>query len=108
MKLYTFAQAPNPRRVHVYLAEKGIDVPLELAWMTVADFAGFVDAQRDAAVAYRDRDRWLRMSILNSAASGRFSSDRTISEYNDEIWKLQSVHPERADPNLQLPASKQA
>jgi starch phosphorylase len=77
-------------------------------WMTVADFAGFVDAQRDAAVAYRDRDRWLRMSILNSAASGRFSSDRTISEYNDEIWKLQSVHPERADPNLQLPASKQA
>jgi len=77
-------------------------------WMTVADFSGFVDAQRDAAAAYRDRDRWLRMSILNSAASGRFSSDRTISEYNDEIWKLQPVHPKLSDPIPDLPASKQA
>lgn len=77
-------------------------------WMTVADFAGFVDAQRDAAEAYRDRDRWLRMSILNSAASGRFSSDRTISEYNDEIWKLRPVHPELPDPHPDLPASRQA
>jgi starch phosphorylase len=77
-------------------------------WMTVADFAGFVDAQRDAAAAYRDRDRWLRMSILNSAASGKFSSDRTISEYNDEIWKLRPVHPELPDPHPDLPASRQA
>ena len=67
-------------------------------WMTVADFAGFVAAQRAAAAAYRDRDRWLRMSILNCAASGRFSSDRTISDYNDEIWKLQPVHPVLPEP----------
>jgi starch phosphorylase len=66
-------------------------------WMTAADFAGFVEAQRAAAAAYRDRDRWLRMSILNSAASGRFSSDRTISDYNDEIWNLQPVHPNLPD-----------
>jgi len=62
-------------------------------WMTAADFPGFVAAQRAAADAYRDRDRWLRMSILNTAGSGRFSSDRTIAEYNDEIWKLEPVHP---------------
>ncbi len=62
-------------------------------WMTAADFPGFVAAQRAAAAAYRDRDRWLRMSILNTAGSGRFSSDRTIAEYNDEIWKLKPVHP---------------
>ena len=62
-------------------------------WMTVADFASFVKAQYSAAQVYQDRDRWLRMSILNTAASGRFSSDRTIAEYNDEIWKLRPLHP---------------
>ena len=62
-------------------------------WMTVADFASFVKAQEAAAQAYQDRERWLRMSILNTAASGRFSSDRTIAEYNDGIWKLQPLHP---------------
>ncbi|HDR46695.1 MAG TPA: hypothetical protein ENN94_03235, partial [Geoalkalibacter subterraneus] len=41
--------------------------------------------------AYRDREKWARMSILNTACSGRFSTDRTISEYNDEIWKLRKT-----------------
>ncbi|MGR8921745.1 MAG: glycogen/starch/alpha-glucan phosphorylase [Gammaproteobacteria bacterium] len=61
-------------------------------WMTAADFAGFAAAQRRAAAAYRDPERWSRMSILNTAASGRFSSDRTISEYNADIWHLEPVH----------------
>ena len=60
-------------------------------WMTAADFASLIKAQRRAATAYRDRDQWTRMSILNSAASGRFSSDRTISEYNADIWRLDPV-----------------
>ncbi len=60
-------------------------------WMTAADFASLIKAQRRAATAYRDRDQWTRMSILNSAASGRFSSDRTISEYNADIWRLEPV-----------------
>jgi starch phosphorylase len=59
-------------------------------WMTVADFRGFVDAQEQAASAYRDRERWTRMSILNTAASGRFSSDRTIREYARDIWRLEA------------------
>jgi len=63
-------------------------------WMTVADFPAYVAAQRAAADAFRDRERWLRMSILNCAASGRFSSDRTIGDYNEEIWRLQPVHVE--------------
>ncbi len=75
-------------------------------WMTVADFAGFVEAQRAAAAAYRDRQRWLRMSILNCAGSGRFSSDRTISEYNNEIWKLQPVHPQLPAARPAVPASE--
>jgi starch phosphorylase len=60
-------------------------------WMTAADFSSFVDAQVCAAAAYRDRPRWLRMSILNTASSGHFSSDRTIDEYNREIWKLPRI-----------------
>jgi len=60
-------------------------------WMTAADFGSYVQAQRKAADAYRDQDAWTRMSILNTAASGKFSSDRTIGEYNRDIWKLQQV-----------------
>ena len=62
-------------------------------WMTAADFPSYADAQRRAATAYRDREHWTRMSILNCAASGKFSSDRTIQEYNREIWKLEPVVP---------------
>ncbi len=61
------------------------------AWMTIADFRAYVDSQRRAAAAYADQPRWLRMSIINSARSGRFSTDRTISEYNRDIWRLKPV-----------------
>ncbi|MCU7881193.1 MAG: glycogen/starch/alpha-glucan phosphorylase [Candidatus Thiodiazotropha sp. (ex Lucinoma aequizonata)] len=60
-------------------------------WMTAADFRGYQGSQEQAAIAYQDQKRWTRMSILNSAKSGRFSSDRTIQEYNHDIWKLKSV-----------------
>jgi starch phosphorylase len=55
-------------------------------WMTAADFSDYCDAQRRAAATYRDAGRWAQMSILNTASSGRFSSDRTIRHYRDEIW----------------------
>lgn len=60
-------------------------------WMVAADFPSYVRAQEQAAAHYRDRDRWITSSILNTAASGRFSTDRTIKEYNEEIWKLTPV-----------------
>jgi starch phosphorylase len=62
-------------------------------WMTAADFAGYREAQERAAAAYRDRERWTRMSILNTAHSGYFSSDRTIAEYNRDIWRMDPVSP---------------
>ncbi len=62
-------------------------------WLVAADFRAFVDAQEKAATAYRDRDHWTRMSILNTARSGKFSTDRTMEEYNAEIWKLPKVAP---------------
>jgi starch phosphorylase len=57
-------------------------------WRTAADFRGYVHAQREVARAYHDSERWTRMSIMNTAASGKFSSDRTILEYNRDIWHL--------------------
>lgn len=60
-------------------------------WMTAADFRSFVDAQERAANCYRDVDRWTEMSILNTACSGRFSTDRTIRDYNDDIWRLTPI-----------------
>ena len=83
---------------HFNLFEPGVFDPIVQSilnpndpWLTAADFRGFVDAQRKVAEAYRDRERWTRMSILNSAASGKFSSDRTIRDYNRDIWHLSQV-----------------
>ncbi|NOQ16041.1 MAG: glycogen/starch/alpha-glucan family phosphorylase, partial [Methyloprofundus sp.] len=60
-------------------------------WMTIADFRSFVNAQKRVEQAYQDKDRWTKMSIMNTANSGKFSTDRTIQNYSDEIWKLDSV-----------------
>ncbi|MES9991850.1 MAG: glycogen/starch/alpha-glucan phosphorylase [Candidatus Thiodiazotropha sp.] len=57
-------------------------------WMTAADFRSYIDAQERAAQAYQNQKEWVRMSIINSAMSGRFSTDRTIEEYNQDIWCL--------------------
>lgn len=60
-------------------------------WMTIADFHSFVDAQEQVSVAYKDKKRWAKMSILNCANSGEFSTDRTIADYNRDIWKLDPI-----------------
>ena len=60
-------------------------------WLTAADFVSYVEAQEQVAKAYQDNERWTRMSIMNSAKSGRFSTDRTITEYNNEIWGLEAT-----------------
>ena len=57
-------------------------------WLTLADFRSFVDAQENAAACYRNRKSWVQKSILNTACSGYFSTDRTMQEYNNDIWKL--------------------
>lgn len=80
---------------HFNLFEPGLFDPIVATirnehdpWMVAADFRSYVDAQQKAIETYQDRDAWTRMSILNTAASGRFSSDRTISDYAADIWKL--------------------
>ncbi|MDX1351642.1 MAG: glycogen/starch/alpha-glucan phosphorylase [Thiomicrorhabdus sp.] len=60
-------------------------------WMTLADFQSYIEVQEQAAQAYQNRSNWLKMSIVNSARSGIFSTDRTMKEYNDDIWKLKPI-----------------
>jgi len=69
---------------------QSIREPADL-WMTAADFRSYVDAHEAAGCAYQDRQRWTRMSILNTACSGTFSTDRTMRDYNADIWKLEPI-----------------
>ena len=65
-------------------------------FMVLADFQAYIECQNDVDVAYKDTDRWAKMAILNTARVGKFSSDRTISDYNNDIWKLTPL-PRRTD-----------
>jgi starch phosphorylase len=60
-------------------------------FMVMADFQFYSECQARVNENYKDQDSWTRKSILNTARSGRFSSDRTIREYCREIWRVQSV-----------------
>ena len=62
--------------------------------MLLADFAAYVDCQSRVSAAYKDTKAWTRMSILNTARMGKFSSDRAIREYCEEIWKVEPVRVE--------------
>ena len=66
-------------------------------FFVLADYQDYVDCQEKVGNAYRDRARWTKMSILNTARIGKFSSDRAIQEYCDEIWNVQPVPVELAD-----------
>ncbi|HEV7763984.1 MAG TPA: glycogen/starch/alpha-glucan phosphorylase [Thermoanaerobaculia bacterium] len=57
-------------------------------YVHLADFAEYVDRQKDVDVLYRDRRAWNRMSLLNIARMGKFSSDRTVAEYARDIWNV--------------------
>ncbi len=60
-------------------------------YMLLADFQSFVDCQREVSQAFLDTEHWTRMSIMNVAHSGKFSSDRTIRDYCQDIWQVEPV-----------------
>ncbi len=63
-------------------------------FMVLADYQAYVDCQKEVSAAYKDQDNWVRMSILNAARMGKFSSDRSIQEYCDQIWNIKPVEVE--------------
>jgi len=88
------------RSNHFNLFEPGLFEPIVQKllnphdlWLTIADFRAYVDAQNRVGAAYRDQEGWTRMSIINTATSGKFSSDRTIADYNRDVWGLAAVKP---------------
>ena len=60
-------------------------------FLLLADYQSYIDCQDQVSEAYRNQDHWTRMSILNTARMGKFSSDRAIREYCEDIWKVQPV-----------------
>ncbi len=60
-------------------------------YFILKDFRSYAEAQKRVEEAYRDRDRWSKMALLNTASCGKFTSDRTIEEYVADIWKLDKV-----------------
>ena len=68
-------------------------------YMLLEDFASYVECQQRVIKTWQDPEKWTRMSILNTAASGKFSSDRTIAEYAKDIWELEPV-------TVELPGKK--
>ena len=62
-------------------------------YMLLADYQSYIDCQDKVSETWRDQDLWTRMSILNVARIGKFSSDRAIREYCQDIWKVKPAEP---------------
>jgi glycogen phosphorylase len=60
-------------------------------YFLLRDFASYIDVQERVGNAYQNRDKWLEQALINISHSGYFSSDRTIQQYADEIWKIGPV-----------------
>jgi glycogen phosphorylase len=71
-------------------------------YMLLADYQSYIDCQDRVSRVYLDQDTWTTMSILNTARMGKFSSDRTIKEYCDEIWRANPVPVDLEDPGSSL------
>jgi starch phosphorylase len=61
------------------------------------DYEAYVRCQEDVSRTYQDKEKWTKMSILNVAHMGKFSSDRTIREYARDIWKVNPISIELSD-----------
>ena len=67
------------------------NMPRPDQYFILGDFRSYAEAQKRVEEAYKDEKRWAKMALLNTACSGKFTSDRTIQEYVDDIWHLEKV-----------------
>ena len=91
----TYAEGDSERYRDLYnslLVQKGNDKAD--MYFILKDFRAYAQAQEKVEEAYKDKDRWAKMALLNTACCGKFSSDRTIEEYVDDIWKLDKIKVE--------------
>ncbi len=91
----TYAEGDSERYRDLYnslLIRKGNDKAD--MYFILKDFRAYAKAQEEVEEAYKDKDRWAKMALLNAACCGKFSSDRTIEEYIEDIWKLDKIKVE--------------
>ena len=91
----TYADGDSERYRDLYnslLVRKGNDKAD--MYFILKDFRAYAEAQEKVEEAYKDKDRWAKMALLNTACCGKFSSDRTIEEYVNDIWKLDKIKVE--------------
>ena len=91
----TYAEGDPERYRDLYnslLTKKGSDRPD--MYFILKDFRSYAEAQEKVEEAYKDEGRWAKMALLNTACCGKFSSDRTIEEYVEDIWKLDKIKVE--------------
>lgn len=60
-------------------------------YFILADFRAYIETQKRVDIAFRDKEAWAKSAMLNTSKAGKFSSDRTVQEYVDEIWKLDKI-----------------
>jgi starch phosphorylase len=60
-------------------------------YLLLADYASYIECQKEVEAAYRNQQQWVRKAILNVANMGKFSSDRTITQYAEQIWNAKAV-----------------
>ena len=102
MQLINGQYAPNdPERFrglyNALLVDGGYNRPDP--YFILKDFRSYAEAQTRVEAAYRDEKNWARSAILNTACSGKFTSDRTIQQYVDEIWHLDKIGSVELDEN---------
>jgi starch phosphorylase len=76
-------------------------------YMLLADYDAYIKCQEKVSATYANQDAWMRKSLMNIASSGKFSSDRTISQYAREIWGVEPTHEKLPAP-YENPQSEQA
>ena len=88
-KIFTFIRNLNPNPQHFdYILNNLLNSDY---FLVLKDFDAYAEAHKKANMLYKDRSRWIEMSIANIANSGFFTSDRTIEQYNRDIWKLEKI-----------------